>query len=339
MLMLSVSCLFAASTDGQAIAYLGNSSWGYVSTSVNYPRLFYQQLLLDSLPVISEVHYLAKLQLLGQYGSGDVNRVFNYCNILFGDPLIGFKRPPKPNFSITSSSFNMLNNFPTDIDDSLQIKLELINFGKALNDSVLITIKDTYLGSQSYFREFQIPIPLYKKNIYLSIPIYGIVGEHQLEVIIDKNNFFDEIYEDDNSANFSFIVYSTSVRPIESERFYNSARSDFKFLNPVFLTNANVSSIKVAIAENTDFTSFLEADITMDTLFTGYKLPSLQSDKRYWWRAKLNLSQANWSEPYSFFNENVDYNWYFNNSFNYSDVQVENVAFDSSANGWKLNRI
>ncbi|MCU0413479.1 MAG: C25 family cysteine peptidase, partial [Ignavibacteriaceae bacterium] len=62
----------SASSDGQAIAYLGNSSWGYVSTSVNYPQLFYEQLLLDSSQVISEAHYLAKVNLLNQYGTGDV---------------------------------------------------------------------------------------------------------------------------------------------------------------------------------------------------------------------------------------------------------------------------
>ena len=65
----------SGSPDGQAIGYLGNSSFGYVSTSVNYPQLFYENLLLDSLPVISQIHFEAKLQLLNQYGTGDVNRV------------------------------------------------------------------------------------------------------------------------------------------------------------------------------------------------------------------------------------------------------------------------
>ena len=187
----------------------------------------------------------------------------------------------------------------------------------------MVTVKDIYLGNQSYLSEFKIPVPLYKKEIYLSIPISGLVGEHNLEVNIDKNNFFDEIYEDDNSANYNFIVYSTSVRPIEAERFYNSAISDFKFLNPVFLTNVKCFFNQCGyLLKTLTLLNFLEADITMDTLFTGYKLPSLQSDKRYWWRAKLNSPQANWSEPYSFFNENVDYNWYFNRSFNYSDVKL-----------------
>jgi hypothetical protein len=113
----------SGSPDGQAIGYLGNSSFGYVSTSVNYPQIFYQNLLLDSLPVISQIHYEAKLQLLNQYGTGDVNRAFNYCNIFFGDPIIGLNLPPKPNFEITSSSFTLFDEFPLDINDSVEIKV------------------------------------------------------------------------------------------------------------------------------------------------------------------------------------------------------------------------
>ena len=85
----------SASPDGQAITYLGNASWGYISTSINFPRLFYEQLLLDSSLVISETHFLAKYKLLNQYGTGDVNRVFNYSNIFFGDPLIRFQTSTK----------------------------------------------------------------------------------------------------------------------------------------------------------------------------------------------------------------------------------------------------
>jgi hypothetical protein len=286
--------------------------------------------------MISEAHYSAKLQLLSQYGTGDVNKVFNYCNILFGDPLVGFKLPSKPNFSITNGSFSLVDAFPLDLNDSVQVKIEIINFGKVLEDSVLVTIQDFYLGNQYYFREFKIPSPLYKKEIYLSIPIYGLVGEHNLEVVIDKNDFFDEIYKDDNTANFNFIVYSTSVRPLEAERFYNSAKDAFVFLNPVLLADENVSSIKVAISENPDFSNFIEADISLDTLTSAYKPAPLELNKRYWWRAKLNSVQSSWSEPYAFFNENVNYNWYFNHSFNNSDVQTKNVAFDSTKNAWKL---
>ncbi|HSW54928.1 MAG TPA: C25 family cysteine peptidase, partial [Ignavibacteriaceae bacterium] len=324
------------SLDGQAIGYLGNSSFGYVSSSVNYPKLFYQNLLLDSLPVISRVHYMAKLQLINQFGTSDVNRAFNYCNIFFGDPILEFKLPPKPNFRIDNGSFTLIDNFPLDTEDSIQIKLELINFGKVLEDSVSITIKDIYNGNEIFFSEWNIPIPLYKKEIYLSIPISGLVGEHNLEVIIDKNNFFDEIYEDDNSAYYNFIVYSSSIRPIESEKFYNSLIDQLEFLNPVFLADTNVSSIVVAIADNPEFLNSVEESKSMNLLKTRYDLPVLGS-ARYWLRAKLNLPEASWSNPFSFFNA-YTFSWYFNRSFNYSDLNYNNVAFDSANGNWKLTK-
>ena len=132
----------SGSQDGQAIGYLGNASWGYISTSVNFPKLFYEKLLDDSVLVISEVHFIAKMKMLSDYGTSDVNRVFNYCNIFFGDPLIAFALPRKPNFSVKSSSFTLDDVFPIDLDDSTTIKIEIINFGKVPQDSLLITLQD-----------------------------------------------------------------------------------------------------------------------------------------------------------------------------------------------------
>ena len=324
------------SQDGQAIAYLGNASWGYTSTSVEFPKLFYQNLLDDSVYVMSEVHFIAKMQLLSQLGTSDVNRVFNYCNIFFGDPLIAFSLPKKPNFSVKNSSFSLKDDFPIDLDDSTEVKIEIINFGKVPQDSLLITITDFYQGSENYFKEFKIPSPLYKNNIFVNIPVLGKVGEHSLSIELDKNNVIDEIYEDDNVASFNFLVFSTSVRPLEAERYYNSARNKFIFLNPVLAAGELLSSIKVELADNEEFLNSIEANINLDTLISTYTPAQLQTNKRYWWRAKLNSTEMNWSEPYSFFNENNNFEWYFNHSYNESDVHSQNVAFDSTNHSWKL---
>jgi hypothetical protein len=326
----------SASQDGQAIAYLGNASWGYTSTSINFPRLFYEQLVLDSSLVISEAHFLAKYKLLNQYGTGDVNKVFSYSNIFFGDPLISFRLPPKPNYSVTAGSFTLNDAFPIDINDSVQVKINLINFGEVEQDSLLFSIQDFYLGNQIYFREFKIPAVSYKKDITISVPIFGMVGEHTLRVELDKNNLIDEIYEEDNSADYNFIVYSTSVRPIEAESYYNAVKNSFRFLNPVLLANENISTMKIAFSENVDFSNSTETVINLDTVVSVLNTSPMQPDKRYWWRAKLNSPQASWSEPFSFYNENINYDWYFNHSFNNNEVHSQNVKFDSTNNTWKL---
>lgn len=74
----------------------------------------------------------------------------------------------------------------------------------------------------------------------------------------------------------------------------------------------------------------------MDSVKTIYRNNSFQQNTRYWWRARLNLPQSSWSEPYSFFNKEADLDWYFNHSFDYSDIQFNNLAFDSTIGNWKL---
>ena len=203
-------------------------------------------------------------------------------------------------------------------------------------DSVSITIKDIYNGNESFFYEFNIPIPLYKKQIQFTVPVLGLVGQHNIELTIDKNNLIDEIYEDDNTATFNFIVYSSSIRPIEPEKYYNSIIDQLEFLNPVFLADTNVSSIVVAIANNPEFFNSVEEVKSMSLLKTSYNLPVLGS-ARYWLRAKINLPQASWSDPFSFFNADT-FSWYFNRSFNYSDVNYSNIVYDSADGSWKLNK-
>ena len=114
----------AQSVNGQAIGYLGNSTLGYLSTSLRYPGLFYKKILIDSISTISKAHFLAKLEQFNLYGFSDVNRVFNFSNILFNDPIIHFALPEKPNFIINQNSVSLS---PTQVSD--------------LEDSVLVTFK------------------------------------------------------------------------------------------------------------------------------------------------------------------------------------------------------
>jgi len=65
----SFSQLFVLDPDGQAISYIGNSSLGFLSTSLIAPKLFYKKVLQDSIYNISEALKLTKLEILQNYGS------------------------------------------------------------------------------------------------------------------------------------------------------------------------------------------------------------------------------------------------------------------------------
>jgi hypothetical protein len=322
--------------NGQAINYLGNSSWGYLSTSLRFPNLFYSNLLIDAVSSIGEAHLLAKMEQFNQSGFTDVNRVFNFCNLLFGDPIISFRTPLKPNFSIKENSFSLAGNNPNDMTDSVTLNIEILNTGRVPDDSLAISVISRWFDEITYHSELKIPVPFFKDSLIVTIPINRRVGPHQVEVNLDVQNSIDEIYETDNFAVYTFTVFSTSVRPIEIEEFYNTTRSSVKVLNPTLVLSSTSDEIKVSISDNPNFTNAFDIIKNMDSVYTTINLNSLVNNKRYWWRVKLNEDIQEWSQTYSFKNISPGYEWFVDESFNANDIEYFNSTFDSLSNAWKL---
>ena len=102
------------------------------------PKVFYNRLIVDTTMSIGEAHFLSKMDNFNQSGFGDVNRLYNYCNILLGDPIIKFAFPDKPNFVVNQNSIKFSDEFITDTQDSIDIKLITCITGE---ESLMIHLK------------------------------------------------------------------------------------------------------------------------------------------------------------------------------------------------------
>ncbi|MCX8009594.1 MAG: C25 family cysteine peptidase, partial [Ignavibacteria bacterium] len=218
------------SNDGQAIAYLGNSSWGYLSTSIKYPQLFYSILLSDTLKSISQVHFIAKMRLFQESGFTDVNRVFNYCNLFFGDPIVSFALPKKANLTIDNSGFILKAKLPNDRTDSVQIQVSYRNLGKVFSDTFKILIEHKWKDSLVYSAFISRLLPKNSDTLNIYLPIYKRSGQHILTVKLDANNQINEIYENDNQAQFDFYVYPSRILPIHYDKNYSIIDSNLNLL-------------------------------------------------------------------------------------------------------------
>ncbi|HVO75663.1 MAG TPA: C25 family cysteine peptidase, partial [Ignavibacteriaceae bacterium] len=326
-----------SSPDGQAINYCGNSSWGYLSTSLRFPELFYKKLLLDTVLTVGKAHTLAKIEQFGESGYSDVNRVFNYCNFLFGDPIIGFRTPVKPNFRISESSFEIIGPNPNDQSDSAHIRIWINNFGRVSGDSLSIFISDKWQNSNFELNK-KIPVPLFIDSILAAVPVKGKVGEHTLTAELDKPGLIDEIYENDNTAEFKYTVYSTSIRPVLYEKYFNSFKHKLRLLNPTLFLPGMPQEMLVSVSTDPEFSNNQNFTAVFDTFFTDVQLSSLAPSERYWLRAKLNSQESQWSdvEVYSLRNLDNNLGWFADDSYN-KGFDYQNTTFDSSKNAWKLN--
>ncbi|MFC2102929.1 C25 family cysteine peptidase [Bacteroidota bacterium] len=323
--------------QGQAIIYTGNSSLGYTSTAYRMPEVFYNRLIVDTTTSIGEAHFLSKMDNFSQAGYNDVNRLYNYCNILFGDPVIKFAFPDKPNYSINQNSVKFDENFITDLFDSVNVKIDLANWGKVSNDSIEVDVESFYTDSIISSRHLLLSSPLFHDTLNLKIPLFDLAGEHILRIELDKNNNIDETEENDNSVEISFIVYSTKIRPIEPELFYNSQRNSVRVLNPTISGSLQLDEIELSISQNSDFINQQLLTQNLDTVFTSILLANQQPDTRFYWRARLKGIEQEWSQTASFYS-NHDYSWMINHSFNLSDVATNQVEFDTLSLGWKIKQ-
>ena len=77
----------------------------------------------------------------------------------------------------------------------------------------------------------------------------------------------------------------------------------------------------------------------MGTLYTKLSLNNINQGKRYWYRARLNVPQVDWSASYSFKNIDKDFNWFIDMDHNDNDLIKRNIEFDSTSQSWKLSRV
>lgn len=281
----SFSQLFLLAPNGQAIAYIGNSSLGFLSTAAMAPKLFYEQILRRGIANVSEALKQAKLELIKQYGSGSVNQLFALTNTFIGDPIVRLPIPEKPNLNIGATGIVLNEQKPSGSEDSVEAKIKFANYGSAENGTFKIYIKDVNQNSTLFERVIEKAIPLNRDSIIVNLPVKGRAGEHKLLVNLDYENAVDEIYKNDNNAELVFNVYNSSLRTNLDYEVENEIGNELVILNPS--ENQQSDKIDLLLSEAPDFSSVVNLRVNLDTFYTKIDLSSLQKGKRYWSKTKF----------------------------------------------------
>ncbi len=327
------------SNSGQAIHYLGNSSFGFLSTSLNFPKLFYQNLIQDSVKGIGYIHLLSKIQQLNQSGINDVTRLFTYCNLLFGDPIIGLRLPEKPNFIVSSSNINLLTEQPNDLVDTLKFKCIISNYGIVTADSLELLVEDFQNDILTFSDSLTIPVVKFQDTIIINIPVNNFIGNRKLVIRLDPNNLISEIYEDDNIAEFNYIVNSTSLSLIEVSNLFNTSKNKIEVLNPLIKIPEKPEKIKLEISLDEQFTQYDSFTANFEELKTQIQLLNLLENKRYYFRIKIDDSSSFYNQTHSFIQKKPQYQIFIDSPLSEDNKFIyERTLFDTITNSWKISK-
>ncbi len=256
---------FLLKTDGQAIGYIGNSSLGFTSTSLNLPIYFYEDILNSSTKEVGNAHLSSKIRMFQNLGTSSVFKLFALTNTLIGDPIVRIKIPNQPNLKISNSDILLSSNFINDTQDSTQIKIVINNFGTKDSSQFNFSVQHLSKGEIVNSVLERKTLPAFKDTIGIWLNVKDLAGEHALNISLDTNNEIPEIYEDDNTIMFNFYVNSSKLRDLVKHRIENSNLSSINILNPSFMDNKNFN-IKFQLSESFSFQNFQESSFSADSL-------------------------------------------------------------------------
>lgn len=313
--------------QGQSIGYIGNSSLGFTSTTLNVSKYFYESILKDSLVNLGRIHQEAKLKMFNRLGSTGVYKIFALTNLLSGDPIVRIALPTKPNLQQNASQLFQLTQFPDEQSDSVIFRLVYNNLGTVPSDTFSVGITYSYNDTLAGRYIFPKSFPVLTDSVTFSVPSKNKPGEHKIEVMLDLYGSVDEIYEDDNSVSYTYFVASRSVRPLLTGEFFGFSSPAVRTLNTVF-----ASASSSMILQYDTHSSFLSSNLltaTLDTFYTSFNLSDLVSGKRYWYRSGIVSGDTLWSSAASFYKGTREYNFLLEDDYSFMMQSLTGVGFNT----------
>lgn len=283
----SFSELFVLHPRGQAIAYIGNSSLGYTTTAINFPKIFYEELLKNLVPNIVDAHIKAKERLLSS-GSSSTYNLFAYTNTYIGDPIVNLKLPPTTNLNISLENVRSGVAYYSDNMENASFFVRYYNFGLNFLDTFYVDVKHFWRDSLVGQYRFQKITPDYLDSFMLSLPIKDRAGEHKFIVNLDADNQIDEIYEDDNYIEYRFVTASTKVRDNLESALFRTSSDEILFINPQLSPNNPNDKLQIDLSSSENFDNYDRIELSLDTFYTNFRINQLESARYYYVRAKMS---------------------------------------------------
>ncbi|MEJ8755845.1 C25 family cysteine peptidase [Pontibacter sp. H259] len=197
--------------DKGAVAFIAHSDAGEVSYLNLYSTNFYLTAFQDPEfygKPLGEVQKQTIQRVLQSSSSGIVIAMAMEM-MLQGDPAVTLYSPSKPDYVALENEADVYSNIPGEVlttaSEKYNITLGIQNLGKALPDSVTVSVKRILADKTELAAELIRVAPVLNKNkVVLEMDNKGIaaLGMNTFEVTVDGDFKFDELDEMNNTARF-----------------------------------------------------------------------------------------------------------------------------------------
>jgi len=345
----SIAEKFVFAKDKGAIAFIGSTHFGVENYLDVYNYGFYTSLDKSgygkpvSTNITDAVRYLTSTTYL------DSTTRYLHCEetVLHGDPALSINSHAKPDFVVEDPQVQINPTFISVADNSFNIKAYFYNIGKAVGDSVDISIKRQYPdGTITTLVSKKIKSVRYIDSVSLTVPIVASrdKGENKLIVAIDQLNKYDELSETNNSVTKSFFIYEDELKTVYPYNFSIVNKQNIKLVastaNPI--TPQRQYALEVDTTELFNSSAKINKTVTAGGGIIEFDPGiSFRDSTVYYWRVAPVPSSGSyhWNTSSFVYLANSSYGYSQSHLYQHLKSTTDRIYIDSTSRTWNYKDV
>ena len=331
-----------------AIGFLGSTHFGIEDFLNYYNKKLFQNMGYDMYGNTIGNQIKATLQFLGANpASLDFYTRIHIEEInLHGDPALKINSFTKPDYVIEDQLVKFTPAIITVADLNFKVDVKMMNIGKAIKDSIRVTIKQKLPNDSIRVLYNQIiPAILYMDSVSLVVPINPITdkGLNKLLVSLDVDGRVSELSETNNDLSKDFYIFEDELRPISPYNFSIINQQNITYYastaNPLSSLRQYVMEIDTTELYNSAFKKIYNVSGVGGIVeFKPTNLTFSDSTVYYWRTATVPAPGSNyiWNSQSFIYLPNSTAG--FNQSHSYQHLKSSVIDINYAANNkWKFN--
>jgi hypothetical protein len=284
-----------------AIAGWGSSGFGFANLGSTLVNNLLWAVTVDSMRDFGGLTTTARYRLW--QGSPSNPRVIDQVRLtpLLGDPLSKLAIPLRPDLALTPSSLTVNKGILSANDSTLNVRVDVNNYGLVAPDSTALRLTDTFNGQTNFIlNDKKSPPTFYRDSIFVPWDPSSQVGRHTLVAVADPNNTIPEVNESNNTASLDQYVYANLlavVKPLNSMAVPPGVQT-LVVTGPIGLDSISLQYFFELDTVDTFNSPFRDSvgPIAPGVVSGQWSTRSLANGRVYFWRARTMLAGVvgNW---------------------------------------------
>ncbi|MFM2327719.1 MAG: hypothetical protein RIR31_1921, partial [Bacteroidota bacterium] len=346
---LSLSEKYVFASQKGSIGFFADSHFGIEPFLNNYNTFFYNEFCKNSYGIAVGEQLKKVIQNIG----GNPQSIDYYTRIhveelsLQGDPALKINAMAKPDYVIEEQLIKISPSIISVADNSFNINVKMLNIGRAITDSIWVTVKRKLPNDSIKVLYNQlIPAIKYSDSLTFVVPINPITdkGLNKIIVTLDVDNKVAELSELNNTIEKQFYIYEDEIRPVYPYNFSIINQQNITFTastaNPLVLQRQYVMEIDTTELFNSSFKKSYNATGNGGVIdFKPTNITFTDSTVYYWRTSILPAGTATviWNSSSFVYLPNSTNGW--NQSHVYQNLKsgYTNMSLDSASRNLNFN--